>query len=383
MKCEYCENELPSSGADACSFCGASLASNEFPSVLQTNDDGCSIDVTCPHCQSVYEISPNEYGESRECEICHESFALTSGSLSSLQSNLVWRARIARIVDKWRHGNDALFSAQQTMGDILLGPGEVLYERVEGVVLSETRGVRRTISERSSHRNYEHDYWDARARRKGEHYNYQGHSETATEYEYRNLDEGVLYLTTRRLLFVGNQMQRHVNLERIVSFVPDMECEGEIRISEESKQKVLRFSSYEEDIDDELLSGGCDYDEWKARARKFFRFSLVLKALRDADFKRFLMAAPTDEVATYFMKFPPFQELEPQPPQLMPPLQPEQPEPENEASRKWSVSGIIGAIVGVFGIARIISRLSGIRLTVALVLVLVVIGFVIYKAVKD
>ena len=351
MKCEYCDNELPSGGAEVCPFCGAALASNELPSVLRTNDDGCSIDVTCPHCQSVYEISPNEYGESRECEICHESFALTSDSLSSLPSNLVWKARIARIVDKWRHGNDALFSAQQTMGDILLKPGEVLYERVEGVVLSETRGVRRTVSERSSHRNYEHDYWDARARRKGEHYNYQGHSETATEYEYRNLDEGVLYLTNRRLLFVGNQMQRYVNLERIVSFVPDMECDGEIRISEESKQKVLRFSSCEEDEYEDFLED--IYDSWKGKERKFFKFSLVLKALRDADFKRFLMTAPTDEVATYFMKFPPFQELEPQPPQLTQPTQPTQ---EQEVNTSGGVLGLFVPLIMLLGAVMMIFR---------------------------
>ena len=364
MKCEYCENELPSSGADACPFCGASLASNEFPSVLQTNDDGCSIDVACPHCQSVYEISPDEWGECRECEICHESFPLTYGALSDAQAKVIWKVRIARIIEKWREGEDALFSARRSMGDILLKPGEVLYERVEGVILSETRGVRRTVSERSSHRNYEHDHWDARARRTGEHYNYQGHSETATEYEYRNLDEGVLYLTNRKLLFVGDQMQRHVNLKRIVHFVPDFSRHGEIQIAEDAKQKVLRFSSEHND-------------------RIFFRFSLVLNALCDADFKCFLMSAPTDEVAIFFRKFFYFQDLAPQPTQLTQPTQPEQPEPENEAALKWSVSGILGGIVGVFGIARIITHLSGIRLTVALVLILVVIGFVIYKSVKD
>lgn len=375
MKCEYCDNELLSGGAEVCPHCGASLASNKLSSATQASDGGCSIDVVCPHCQSVYEITPNEYGESRECELCHESFALISKSLSSLQSNLVWKARIAGIVDQWRHGNDSLFSARQCAGNVLLRPGEMLYEQVDDVVLSETRGVRRTNSERSSHRNYEHDHWDARMRRTGEHYNYQGHSETATEYEYRNLDKGVLYLTSRRLLFVGNQMQRYVNLDRILSFVPDMECEGEIRISEESKQKVLRFSSYAEDKYDELLAG--DYDTWKDKEQKFFRFSLVLKALRDADFKRFLMTAPTDDVATYFMNFPPFQELKPQPPQVMQPVQ------ENETSQEWSGLNVFGAIVIVFGIARIISSLAGTKLTVVLTLLLVAIGFTIYKTVKD
>ena len=199
-------------------------------------------------------------------------------------------------------------------------------------------------------------------RRTGEHYNYQGHSETATEYEYRNLDKGVLYLTSRRLLFVGNQMQRYVNLDRILSFVPDMECEGEIRISEESKQKVLRFSSYEEE-----------------KEQKFFRFSLVLKALRDADFKRFLMTAPTDDVATYFMKFPPFQELKPQPPQVMQPVQ------ENETSQEWLGQNIywIGGVIG--WLAYKLYKWTGIELTVVLTLVLVAICicFIIDKTRKN
>ena len=138
---------------------------------------------------------------------------------------------------------------------------------------------------------------------------------------------------------------------------------------------MLRFSSYAEDKYDELLAG--DYDTWKDKEQKFFRFSLVLKALRDADFKRFLMTAPTDDVATYFMNFPPFQELKPQPPQVMQPVQ------ENETSQEWSGLNVFGAIVIVFGIARIISSLAGTKLTVVLTLLLVAIGFTIYKTVKD
>ena len=30
MKCEYCDNELPSGGAEVCPNCGASLASNKL-----------------------------------------------------------------------------------------------------------------------------------------------------------------------------------------------------------------------------------------------------------------------------------------------------------------------------------------------------------------
>ena len=43
----------------------------------------------------------------------------------------------------------------------------------------------------------------------------------------------------------------------------------------------------------------------------------------------------------------------------------------------------IRAIVIVFGIARIISSLAGTKLTVVLTLLLVAIGFTIYKTVKD
>ena len=335
MKCEYCENELHSNATEACPFCGSALASSEYHSCVQAQEDDDAIDVICPHCQSVYSISPSEWGEYRECEVCHESFPLTYGTLSDAQSNIIWKTRIAGIVDKWRHGNDALFSARQSMGDILLKPGEVLYERVEGVVLSETRGVRRTVSERSSHRNYEHDYWDARARRTGEHYNYQGHSETATEYEYRNLDNGVLYLTSRRLLFIGNQMQRYVNLERITSFVPDLEGSGEIRISEESKQKILRF----------ILESVGD-------GSALFRFSLVLKALRDANFKRFLLTAPTDEVAKCFMEFSYFCKLIPSPTRLLQATQ------ESDLPQEVPVSPAVGSIIRIGGVLATLVILS-------------------------
>lgn len=308
MKCEYCDNELPSSAVQACPFCGSSLASNEYSLDEKEQVDDDIIDVMCPHCQSVYSISPSEWGEFRECEVCHESFPLAYGTLTDAQTNIIWKARIAGVVDKMRHGEDALFSAQSSMGDILLKPGEVLYERVEGVVLSEIRGVRRMVSERSSNRdyNYDSDIFGNRIRRTGEQYSYGGYSETATDYEYKDLDNGRLYLTSRRLLFIGNQMQRYVNLERITSFVPDLSRNGEIRIAEESKQKILRFSSESDN-------------------RIFFRFSLALKALRDASFKRFLQTATTDEIVAQFMKLSYFDELIPEPMQLTQPTQ-EQPE---------------------------------------------------------
>lgn len=308
MKCEYCENELPSNATDICPFCGASRIVEET-SCEQTPEDEI-IDVICPHCRTVYTISPCEWGANRECEVCHESFPLTYGSLSPEQTSLIWKCRIIGIVAEWRNGKDALFSARQYVDDVVFKKDEVLYERVEKVILSESRGVRRTISERSSNRFYGHDFFDNKLRRTDENYTYEGRSETATNYEYRRLDSGVLYLTSQRMLFVGNQMQRYVNLDKITVFVPDFAGKGEIRIAEDSKQKVLRFSisAYDED---EMYDEGDDF---------LFRFSLVLKALRDIRFKRFLLAAPVDEVATYFMEnfteYPYFNQLIPQGAQL-------------------------------------------------------------------
>lgn len=296
MKCEYCDNELPLNALDRCPFCGVSLIVQDNVSNAQETECD-SIDIICPNCRSSYIIKPDEWGRTCKCEICHNSFPLTYGKLSSAQTELIWKNQIVKVIDSWRNGSDCLFAARQGGGDILLKSGEVLYEYVENVLLSESRGIRRMVSERSSYRNYDHDFWSDRVRKTGEQYNYSGHSETATDYEYRELDCGTLYLTNRRLFFIGNQMQRSVNLERIISFVPDLDGNGEIRISEEDKQKILRFSS-DEDMG------------------VFFKFSLIMRALRDANFKRFLLEDSIDDVAIHLMKYSYFENYKPKETQL-------------------------------------------------------------------
>lgn len=303
MKCEYCENELPANITDVCPFCGAALI-NFYEGDMQTlSQSDESIEVICPHCKTVYQISPEEWGEQRDCQICHSSFPLTYGELSSEQSESILKNNIRKVLASWRNGKEKLFAARQCPGDMLLKPGELLYEYIEEVVLSESRGVRRTSSTRSSHRDYDYDYFDSRKRRIGDRYYYQGHSETATDYEFRELDKGILYLTNRRLFFIGDQMQRSVVIERITSFIPDLEEKDEIKITEETKQKILRFSFDEERKYDNLMSR----IESEEDIFSFFRFSLTLKAIRNAQFKRYLLEASLDEVTTYFMEFPYFQ----------------------------------------------------------------------------
>lgn len=285
MKCKYCENELPPNAAGTCPFCGATLEANEYPvveqPVEQSQSDAETIEVSCPHCQTVYTISPQEWGKKRECQICHKLFPLTSGELTQDQQALIDKNRLLQIVEKLRNGDEALFLPRQNTGNVIFKSGEVLYEIVENVELSETQGIRRRVSVRHSERR--NIYLPFADRKLGEEYEFGGLSEESSDHEYRALDIGDLYLTNRRVLFVGNQMQRQVELEQIVSFVPDFKLKGEVKIGEEGKQKILRFSREE-----------------GLRSAAFFRYSLVLKALLDAELKKFLLTAPADEVATYF-----------------------------------------------------------------------------------
>ena len=82
MKCEYCENEIPSNAAETCPFCGSSLVNNQ-ESYGGRVVAGEVIDVTCPHCHSVYEIALEEWGESRHCEVCQNQFPLVYGASSA------------------------------------------------------------------------------------------------------------------------------------------------------------------------------------------------------------------------------------------------------------------------------------------------------------
>ena len=384
MKCEYCENEIPANKTDVCPYCGAALVNfydGDMQALSQSEEQAQSqsdesIDVICPHCKTVYQISPEEWGEHRECQICHSSFQLTYGELSSEQIESILKNNIGKVIASWRNGKEKLFAARQCPGDILLKPGEFLYEYIEEVVLSESRGIRRTSSTRSSHRDYDYDYFDNRKRRTGDRYNYQGHSETATDYEFRELDKGILYLTNRRLFFIGDQMQRSVVIERITSFVPDLEENDEIKITEEAKQKVLRFSFDEERKYSNLMSR----IESEEDIFSFFRFSLTLKALRNAQFKRYLLEASSDEVIAYFMEFPYFQHrCYPQITQLPQPTQ------EVADAETLQIPPVVKTILiasGVLGVLLLLSSalasFLGIGLIWGIVVILVILGPVLF-----
>ena len=295
MKCEYCDNELLSGGAEVCPHCGALLVKNSGRNSVQESVEEV-LEVTCPHCRTVYEIEPDEWGKSSACKICHRQFPLVYGTISPSQLNHIFRLRALRVVRAWR--KKGLLASQAT-GDVNLKAGEVLYCEIRGTTLSESRGVRRTVSERSSHRAYSHDYnyYSNRVRKTGEHYRYSGRSETNTDYEYRELDYGTLFLTSRRVFFIGNQMQRYIDLEKIVSFVPYYgRGAGEIRISEESKQKVCQFFAKD---------GFCN-------------FSLVMKALRDPNFKRLLACGTDEEVTEALLSLDYFKDYRPQKPKALP-----------------------------------------------------------------
>ena len=355
MKCEYCENEIPANAVEACPFCGSSLINSKESHGVRVVA-GEVIDVTCPHCHSVYEIALEEWGESRHCEVCHTQFPLLYGAISSSQLEHIFFSRVLKVVKAWR--KKGLLSPQKP-DDIRLKVGENLYCKIGNVILSESRGIRRTISERSSRRDYNHDYVGVsdRIRKTGEQYRYEGHSETNTDYEYRELDVGTLYLTSHRMFFVGNQMQRYIDLERIVSFVPYYgRGAGEIRVSEEYKQKVIRFTA-----DD-----------------GFCKFSLVMKALRNPNFKRFLIMGSDEDVAKEFIKLEYFKDYTPPSPKELP-----APEPMQEEVSTYEFSPIVKTIVHIIVviaalllISLFVSSKFGVSFGFALVVVTVVIGII-------
>ena len=359
MKCEYCENELPTNKTDICPFCGASFNADAGADKAHKVESE-SIDVTCPHCRSIYEISPEEWGRSRNCEVCHKQFPLVYAEISSSQLEHIYFARVLQEVKAWR--KKGLLTAIES-GDISLKSGEILYCKLWNVTLSESRGVRRTISERTSRRDYSHnyDYMAERVRRTGERYRYDGHSETNTDYEYKELDCGVLCLTSYRVFFIGSQMQRYVDLRRIVSFVPHYgRGEGEIRISEEGKQKIMRFTS-----DD-----------------GFCKFSLALKALRDPSFKRFLLNESDETVCARFIKLDYFANLRPQAPKKLPAPRPSAP-PQKEVadSNEITIPPVVktiliagGTISALLFLSALLANFLGIKFIWGIVIVLVILG---------
>lgn len=360
MKCEYCENEIPSNAAETCPFCGSSLVNNQ-ESYGGRVVAGEVIDVTCPHCHSVYEIALEEWGESRHCEVCHNQFPLVYGAISSSQLEHIFLLRVLKVTKAWRKKG---LLVPQASGDVSLKAGEIFYCKLVNVTLSESRGVRRTISERTSRRDYNHGYvaFSDRIRKTGEQYRYEGHSETNTDYEYRELDTGTLYLTSRRMFFVGNQMQRYIDLGRIVSFVPYYgRGAGEIRVSEEYKQKVVRFTA-----DD-----------------GFCKFSIAMKALRDPNFRRFLTNGSDEDVAREFMKLDYFRDYMPQSPKALPAPEPMQPEPTQEETSAYEFPPIVKTIMHIVVVITVLLSISlfvaskfGISFGFALVVVTVVIGII-------
>ena len=360
MKCEYCDNELPSDGVEACPHCGASLVKNSGRNSVQTSTEEV-LEVTCPHCRTVYEIEPDEWGKSSACKICHRQFPLVYGTVSPSQLNHIFLLRALKVVRAWR--KKGLLVAQAS-GDVNLKAGEVLYCKIRYVTLSESRGVRRTVSKRSSRRDYSHDYnyYSNRVRKTGERYRYSGRSETNTDYEYRELDNGTLFLTNRRVFFVGNQMQRYIDLEKIVSFVPYYgRGAGEIRISEESKQKVCQFSARD---------GFCN-------------FSLVMKALRDPNFKRLVTCGTDEEVTEALLSLDYFKDYRPQKPKALPSprQQIQHVQQEAQSTSEFSIPTAVKTVFGVgvtigvlLLISNIIASALGVNLIWVLIGILVVIG---------
>lgn len=153
--------------------------------------------------------------------------------------------------------------------------GEVVYRQVFDVSLEESRGIRRTESHRSSKRSVDwSDDYNGRRRRLGDSYGYDGKSESKTDYQFQALDTGNVYVTNQRFLFIGQQQQRNLPFDKILSFDYDWRQKGgSIKVRAENRQRAMRFT------------GG-----------NFFEFALVMRVIREPDFRDFLLSGPREEV---------------------------------------------------------------------------------------
>ena len=133
--------------------------------------------------------------------------------------------------------------------------GEIVYCRTFAT-LEETRGIRHTTSYRST--NYS-----------------PGWSESKTDYQFHQIDIGTVYVTNYRFLFIGGQLQRNLRHHEILSFDYDWEPRSGVLIRVENRQRAMLFKG--------------DVAE----------LALVMKAVREPDFLRFLRSGSRDEVAKW------------------------------------------------------------------------------------
>ena len=192
----------------------------------------------------------------------------------------LWEKRTAEIKSRYV---DALQSGRllcrcDDKFEFSLKSGEVVYRQVFNVSLREARGIRRTESHRSSQRNVAwSDDSNGRKRRVGDSYGYDGMSESKTDYQFQPIDTGNVYVTNQRFLFIGQQQQRILSFDKILSFDYDWIQEGgSIKVRAENRQRAMQFS------------GG-----------NFCEFALIMKVIRDSNFRKFLLSGSHEEVLSW------------------------------------------------------------------------------------
>ena len=141
--------------------------------------------------------------------------------------------------------------------------GEVVYCHAF-VTLEEPRGIRRTTSYRST-------------------YNSPGWSESKTDYEFQQIDIGIVYVTNYRFLFIGERLQRNHRHQEILSFDYDWKPRRGFLIRVENRQRAMRFKG-------------------RFMVSDIAEVALVMKAVREPDFRNYLLSGPRKEVAKWLEK---------------------------------------------------------------------------------
>ena len=293
---------------------GASIWCGTCGRELIAQVEGRTIESECPHCHAIYEVESSELGTVEVCLKCKKKFTVTERKLSQREKLLAleiktWELENARALETWKREvvrweervaaqkaeyQKELVSYERSKlsyveylqeggllrkcdDDIDFSPkrGEIVYRRVSNVALEESRSIRRTESHRSAQRDVHWGYDDnGRNRRLGDSYGYTGKSESKTDYEFQSVDTGSVYVTNLRFLFIGQQQQRILSFDKIISFEYDWIQEGgSIKVRAENRQRAMRFT------------GG-----------DFYEFALVMKVIRDLDFRKFLLSGLQGDV---------------------------------------------------------------------------------------
>ena len=329
VKCPRCEKGIvvPRSGYRLVVKKGNS---NESDGVLHED-----LEAECPRCHATYEVTRQEIGTTVVCIKCNKNFTVTikqpSPEEALAQQIKAWELENVRAEEKWnadvvlwekrmaelktRYAEElaaydrcklnyvedlqegGLLCKCEDDFEFSLKRGEVVYRRVFNVSLEESRGIRRTESHRSSQRSVDwSDDYNGRRRRLGDSYGYDGKSESKTDYQFQPLDTGNIYVTNQRFLFIGQQQQRNLTFDKILSFDYDWIQEGgSIKVRAENRQRAMRFT------------GG-----------NFYEFALVMKVIREPDFRDFLLKGPREDVKNWLDNHSAF-------PNWMAPRAPQQP----------------------------------------------------------